>query len=152
MIIIYKYSEYLINKIEEALKFKVNNNGIYIKIDMLNNIVIDTFYINGKILIPINSTNKNYRKFIKFNPKKFYSHLDYLIDALNEFSMAKYKVSYAKDTSYKRKYFGNIEVIIDSMGNTELAFQTKYSYKNPKEAILKAILTYLTDFDEDKDR
>lgn len=154
------YTGYIISKMEDALqldhsligKYTIENNIDDITFDSPLNIDYKTivdYTEKGETLI-----SENPKIFTRLDPIKYKSHLQLFEDALYEFGKLydqEIHVDVIKDydDNEELKYTGVIQIKYDD-GSIENALETSMSYKKENEAMLKAILLYLTDYEEEK--
>ena len=153
-------TDYLIEKMEDVLDLD-HDNGKYTMQqqifekdkDIICNLFLP-FNIDGKTIVDYSeSANEilkkdNYRHYIRFNPIKYKSHLCLLEEALVAFGKS---IGQDLDSSVIKDdegYYG-IVLITFHDGSKETFLETSKGYKKENEAILKAILLALTDYEEE---
>lgn len=145
-------NDYLIEKVEEVLNLNRGEHK-YIK-ECYNDEINSSFMIDGKeILFPskeneklIKSMNNNTR-FKIFNPIKYDSHLQLLIDEIKKYD--KNYLIYTFKGEGDNLYHSNIIFHDEETDIDELMFSNEFGYVKRNKSILVAILNILsTSFDE----
>jgi hypothetical protein len=144
-------NNYIIKKTEEVLcvyKGKIK----YIMEDIENEGFDSSFRIDGREIIYLSEFNKEFIKnnpgrFRIFNPIKYDSHLELLIEKLTEFD-ENYSVYTFKDEN-DNLYYSSI--MWNNYDYEEVAISNEYGYKKRNKSILVAILNILNDdFEEER--
>jgi len=153
-------TDYVLSKIEDVLNLD-HDNGKYTMQqqifekdkDVICNLFLP-FSIDDKIIVDYSeAANKilkkdNYRHYIRFNPIKYKSHLCLLEESLVEFGKtigSDLDSMVIKDDDL---YYGIITMTFND-GSRETFLETSKGYIKENEALLKAILLGLTDYEED---
>jgi len=152
-------TDYVISKIEDALSLD-HDNGKYTMQqqvfekdkDIICNVFLP-FAIDDKTIVDYSEEanqilkKNNYRRYVRFNPIKYKSHLCLLEEALVDFGRILDRELDSFVIKEDDLYYGKIFMTFED-GSKEILIETSKGYKKENEAILKVILLALTDYVE----
>jgi len=154
-------TDYVLEKIEDILEFD-HDNGKYtipqfICEDKSMFRLFLPFSIDDKVIVDYTEKGtelvkkSHYKRYIRFNPIKYKSHLHLLEEALIKFGENNDQKLESNVLKEDDGYHG-IVLITFKDGSKETFMETKYAYKKENEALLKAILLAIsTSYKEDEE-